>query len=190
MPESSKKALNKNEQSGDNFGLTSNKTHELVMGPLEPPYEITIDIDINPHDLKKTSDEFTLYSTDDDKSYSITLSIKDDMIEGDDQITLTFIEMDPDLSYTLEVYPGYGDPKYNLFQKVSYADLKMAEEEAGYFDSEESEEPEEEEGDDEVETETDEEPHEEAQIIEDDHKADDLEKFFDELVEEEGLNEY
>ena len=182
MPEKSKKALNRKEQAGSEFSLTSNRENELVVHPLKPPYEITIDLQVDPKDLESSDDKYILSSTDEKKSYEQTLTAKDDRIEGDDRITLTFRDLDPDLSYTLIVDPGFGDPQYALFTEVSYPDLKMAEEEAGYFDQEEKEEPEEEQEETEVDKFT-------QMTDEDEHDDSEVDEIYDEMVDEEGLKD-
>jgi len=182
MSKKSKKSLNRKEQAGQEFSLTSNKEHDMVVHPLKPPYEITIDLQVDPADMESSDDKFTLFSTDETKTYERTLTVEDDRVEGDDQITLTFKDLDPDLSYTLMVDPGFGDPQYALFTEVSYADLKMAEEEAGYFDQDESEEPEEEQDENEVDK-------YEQMIDEDDHELSEIDEIYDEMVDEEGLKD-
>ncbi|GEM_PF-3416939 len=182
MTQEAKKALNRGEQAGDEFAVVSNKKHELVVHPLRPPYEITIDLQVDPRDLKESDDKYTLFSTDENKTYSQTLTTADDKVEGDDQVTLTFTGLDPDLSYTLKVDPGFGDPEYDLFVEVSYADLKMAEEKAGYFDPDESEKPNEDEEETEVELSLEE-------TDEDDIDDADVNGLYDEIIEEEGLKE-
>lgn len=183
MPENSKKALNNSEQGGQAFTLTSSKKHQIVVHPLEPPYQITIDLQVDPEDLESSDDKYTLLSTDEAKSYKQILTPADDRFEGDDQITLTFKDLDPDLSYTLLVDPGYGDPEYAVFTEVAYADLKMAEEEAGYFDPDESEEPEDEEDDEfELDRFT-------KLPDEDEYEDKDLEEIYDEMIEEEEMKD-
>ncbi len=144
MSSTQKKALNKQEQAGQKFALATNKTHEVAVPLLQPPYELTIDFQINPDLVENADDEFTLFSTDTGKTYSRTLMVKDDCVKGDQQVTLKFTDLNPDLSYSLEIYPGYGAPKYLLFAEVPYADLKMAETDEGYLNTEETEKPEEE----------------------------------------------
>ena len=118
------------------------KQYEIIRIKQDNQSHKTIDIQIDPDDLENSNDKFTLYSTDKNRTYRITLSCKDDLIPDDDFTTLQFINLDPNLSYTLEVYSIYDKNPYKIFSNVLYTDLKKAEEQEGYL-IEENEEPEE-----------------------------------------------
>lgn len=107
------------------------------------PYELIIDIQLDPDDLEVQDDIFTLYSTDKDQSYFEVLTIKNDIILDDDFVTLRFTGLNPNLSYTLEINPGKGYPPYELFTDIKYDELKKAEEQEGHLEQDENEEPEE-----------------------------------------------
>lgn len=74
---------------------------------------LAIQLDIDPNEAESTDDKFTLYSTDEAKTYSQEKTIKDDKVDGDNCVDLKFTNLKPDLSYTLEVDPGEeGEPHY------------------------------------------------------------------------------
>ena len=68
-------------------------------------------------------DLFRLYSTEPEKSYDVTLTVKDDMTPGDKSIDLEFTGLNPDLNYTLEIDPGKEGASFHLFENVPYAEL-------------------------------------------------------------------
>jgi hypothetical protein len=105
-------------------------------------YEIIVDIQVDPEDLEIADDRFTLFSTDGPRTYERTLTIEDDLIPDDDFATLRYTNLNPNLSYTLEVDPGGSGTPYELFTDVAYPDLKKAEEQEGFLEPDENEEPE------------------------------------------------
>jgi hypothetical protein len=106
------------------------------------PYDLIIDIQLDPEDLEVQDDTFTLFSTDEHKSYMRVQTVKNDQIPADDFVTLLFVGLNPNLSYTLQVDPGSDIPSYNLFADVKYSKIKKAEEQEGVLEPEENEEPE------------------------------------------------
>jgi hypothetical protein len=71
---------------------------------------------INPNDAASRDDTFTLYSTDEENAYRKTLTVANDLIDGDENIDLEFSDVRDDLSYTLEVDLGAEGVVYNLFE--------------------------------------------------------------------------
>jgi hypothetical protein len=79
------------------------------------PFRVRLPID--PNDAASRDDTYTLYSTDEETSYRRTLTIANDLIEGDANVDLEFSDVRDDLSYTLEVDLGAEGVVYNLFEK-------------------------------------------------------------------------
>jgi len=124
------------------FRLNTHIRNEIVVSKLKAPYEVIIDIQVDPEDLESTDDRFMLFSTDKPRTYERTLTIKNDLIPDDDFATLRYTGLDPNLSYTLEVDSGIGGSQYELLTDVAYADLKKAEEQEGFIDPDDNEDPE------------------------------------------------
>lgn len=82
-----------------------------------------IQLMIDPDTKESQDDTFTLFSTDSAKSYSQTLTVKDDKVSYNDYLDLEFTGMDKDLSYSLEVNPGKEGEVYYLFENKSYGEL-------------------------------------------------------------------
>jgi len=111
----------KNEIVYDNFEngitLSTGKSYLIkVVG-------VQIDLEIDPHNPESGDDKFTLYSTDNNKTYSCEKNINDDMIPGDNKVSLIFYALPKDLSYSLEINPGANGRPYNLFENISYEQL-------------------------------------------------------------------
>ncbi|MFC1705250.1 hypothetical protein ACFL59_00325 [Planctomycetota bacterium] len=87
------------------------------------------ELEIDPDDKTAADDVYTLSSTDDQKTYCQKKTIRDDKVPGDGSLTLTYTDLNPDLSYSLLVDPGAeGDP-YHLFEDVPYDKLDGGDEE-------------------------------------------------------------
>lgn len=80
-------------------------------------------LNIDPDDEDAHNDAFTLYSTDDAKSYSQTLTVRDDKKPGDSYTDLKFTGMDKDLKYTLKIDLGNDLQPYFLFENTAFGDL-------------------------------------------------------------------
>ncbi|KMQ49648.1 hypothetical protein CHISP_3432 [Chitinispirillum alkaliphilum] len=85
---------------------------------------IHIRLPINPDDEKHQNDKYRLFSTDESRTYDRILTVKDDKIPCNDYLDLKYDELDPSLSYTLEIDHGEGGRKYYGFEKIRYEDLK------------------------------------------------------------------
>ena len=81
---------------------------------------LAIQLDINPDEAASKDDKFTLYSTDEAKTYSQEKTIKDDKVDGDEYVDLKFTDLKPDLSYSLEVDPGEDGEPYYVFEDRSF----------------------------------------------------------------------
>jgi hypothetical protein len=86
----------------------------------------SVRLNIDPNDPKSQNNTFTLFSTDDAKTYSKDQTVKDDQVPGDDYIDLKFTGLDTSLSYSLEINPGEDAGSYFLFKDVAYEDLNGA----------------------------------------------------------------
>jgi hypothetical protein len=59
----------------------------------------------------------------DDPPYDKTLTMKDDLVQGDEFAELLFEEVFTRGRFTLEVDPGGGKPKFTVFKEKSFLDL-------------------------------------------------------------------
>lgn len=84
---------------------------------------LIIELEIDPEDVAATDDAYTLFSADPGKSYSKTLTVKDDTVQGDDMVSLRFEKIKPDLTYSLEIDPGADGAKYLMFENIPYSEL-------------------------------------------------------------------
>jgi hypothetical protein len=84
---------------------------------------ILIELEIDPAEVSSQDDKYTLFCSDDKSIYSKTLTVKDDLIPGDDFLTLKFIKLESDHNYSLEIDPGTEGEPYFLFEKVPLEDL-------------------------------------------------------------------
>jgi hypothetical protein len=83
----------------------------------------SVRLDIDPNDPDSQDDTFTLFSTDDAKTFSKDQTVKDDQIPGDNYTDLKFTGLDTSLSYSLEINLGKDVGSYFLFEDVAYEDL-------------------------------------------------------------------
>jgi hypothetical protein len=84
-------------------------------------YHIRLNID--PKDKDSQEDTFALFSTDAAKSYSKTLTVKDDQVPGDSYTDLSFPDLDMSLSYSLKIDLGNDGHSYFLFENTPYGEL-------------------------------------------------------------------
>ncbi|HAJ79172.1 MAG TPA: hypothetical protein DCO75_05325 [Fibrobacteres bacterium] len=83
----------------------------------------TVRLNIDPDKPESQDDTFTLYSTDDAKTYKQKLTVKDDKVPGDNCLDLEFTGIDRNLSYSLEINSGKEGGEYLLFEDTSYEEL-------------------------------------------------------------------
>lgn len=100
--------------------LPTGQRHRLRV--LYPKLRVRLAID--PNDAKSRDDRFTLRSDDASSRYSRVLTIKDDLIEGDQFIDLLFERLVPNLSYSLEVDTGNEGEKYMAFERLGWEKLE------------------------------------------------------------------
>ena len=86
----------------------------------------SVRLNIDPNDPKSQNNTFTLFSTDDAKTYSKDQTVKDDQVPEDNYIDLKFTGLDTSLSYSLQINPGEDAGSYFLFKDVAYEDLNGA----------------------------------------------------------------
>jgi hypothetical protein len=84
-------------------------------------------LNIDPDDEDSQNDTFTLFSTDNAKSYSQTLTVQDDRQPGDEYTELKFSGLDKDLSYSLEIDLEKEGNKFFLFENKPYGELHGSE---------------------------------------------------------------
>ena len=80
-------------------------------------------LDIDPNSAKATDTTYSLVSTDPQKTYQQTKTIKDDTDRNDDMLSFTFTNVKKDLSYSLEIDPGAGGDKYFYFENMDFQEL-------------------------------------------------------------------
>ena len=80
-------------------------------------------LDIDPSSAKATDATYSLVSTDPQKTYQQTKTIKDDTDRNDDMLSFTFTNVKKDLSYSLEIDPGAGGEKYFYFENMDFQEL-------------------------------------------------------------------
>jgi hypothetical protein len=83
----------------------------------------SVRLNIDPNDPDSQDDTFTLFSTDDAKTFSKDQTVKDDQIPGDNYTDLTFSDMDTSLSYSLKIDLGKDGNSYFLFENTPYEEL-------------------------------------------------------------------
>ena len=80
-------------------------------------------MNIDPNDPDSQDDTYTLFSTDDAKTYSKDQTVKDDQVPGDSYTDLTFTDMDTSLSYSLKIDRGKDGEAYFLFENKPFEEL-------------------------------------------------------------------
>lgn len=95
---------------------------ELQM-PQSPQASIVIRLPIDPESEEAQDDTFRLYSTDQEKTYDHTLTVKDDKVDGDGFLDLEFPGLNTMLRYTLEIDPGSRGKSYFGFEDKAYREL-------------------------------------------------------------------
>jgi hypothetical protein len=94
-------------------GLTTTVVHRI------PSLRVRIGLD--PMDGENAKCKFTLTAS--DGSYSQTLTIQDDSLEGDQYVDLVFPDVRVSKAYTLTVDSGTKTGRYNIFEAVPYEDI-------------------------------------------------------------------
>jgi hypothetical protein len=82
-----------------------------------------IRLNIDPNDKDSQDDAFTLFSTDNAKSYNKVLTVKDDQVPGDSCTDLTFTNLDTSLSYSLKIDLGNGGKSSLFFENTPFGEL-------------------------------------------------------------------
>ncbi|NLD91773.1 MAG: hypothetical protein GX639_03800 [Fibrobacter sp.] len=81
--------------------------------------KLTVQLSIDPDDPDCQNDTFTLFSTDDVRSYEQVKTVQDDALKNNNTVELVFTDLDENLTYTLEHDNGDGD-KVVLLQNRAY----------------------------------------------------------------------
>jgi len=84
---------------------------------------LIFDLEISPDDTSVLDDKYTLFSTDENESYTQTLTVKDDKIDGDDKITLEYKDIIENLNYSLQVDTGSQGQVYFVFEDIPLEEL-------------------------------------------------------------------
>jgi len=103
----SKEALEELEEDEQENGSEKQETEKGTL-------KISLKIDLK--DTEAQDDTFTLYSTDNRKTYRQAKTVRDDTKKGNDTLDLEFTELDKQLDYTLEFEPGAGGQKEIMFK--------------------------------------------------------------------------
>src|SRR5512133_862516 len=81
---------------------------------------LSIKLKINPDDPDSQNFKFTLYSTDDERSYEQVKSVRDDALQNNNTTELLFTDLDENLTYTLEQDAGNGNPPKIILRNRAY----------------------------------------------------------------------
>jgi len=81
-----------------------------------------INLEIDPKNPKAAEEKYILFSNDEKKSFYQELTIKDNLIPNGNKLMLEFIDLKPELNYTLEVDSGNGET-YFIFENIPFDDL-------------------------------------------------------------------
>jgi hypothetical protein len=81
----------------------------------------TIRLRLDPNNPAYQNLKFTLYSTDDERSYEQVKTIRDDALQNNDTTELLFTDLDENLTYTFEYDAGNGKPPQIIFSNRAYA---------------------------------------------------------------------
>ncbi len=101
-------------------GLATEQTHTFRVTPV-PGLRLWVRVDIDPDDATTHDDRFVLTSP--DWGYRSTKTVRDDHVPGDDSLDLRYSGLRRDARYTLEAFPGEGEPSVVLFSNVPYDEL-------------------------------------------------------------------
>jgi uncharacterized phage infection (PIP) family protein YhgE len=71
--------------------------------------KLSVQLSIDPDDPDCQNDTFTLFSTDETRSYEQTKTVQDDALKNNNTVELIFTDLDENLSYTLEHDNGDGN---------------------------------------------------------------------------------
>jgi hypothetical protein len=82
-----------------------------------------IRLNIDPNDKDSADDTYTLFSTDEAKTYNKALTVKDDQVPGDSYTDLKFTDLDKALSYSMEIDLGADGHSYLTFENTPYGEL-------------------------------------------------------------------
>jgi len=99
------------------FEIKTGETSTLVY----PTPIIHIRLFIDPTEASTDDDKYKLFAS--NGSYSKTLTVKDDKIEGDKFIDLVFDGLKSKWNYTLEIDPGAEGKPYKVFEDVPFKEL-------------------------------------------------------------------
>lgn len=80
-------------------------------------------LSIDPAKDDADDDAYILFSTDQNTSYSKTLTVKDDKIKGDEYLDLEFSDLIDGLNYSLKILPGNKEKGYFLFEDKPYKEI-------------------------------------------------------------------
>jgi hypothetical protein len=80
----------------------------------------SVKLKLNPGDPDCQKFKFTLYSTDDEKSYEQVKTVNDDALQNNKSLELLFTDLDENLTYTLELDAGNGNPPKILLRNRAY----------------------------------------------------------------------
>ncbi len=81
---------------------------------------LKVSLKIEPDDADAREDSYILYSTDRERTYQQVKTVKDDTIQGNDTLDLTFTDVDKSLRYTLEIDKRSSGRKVYIFRNRAY----------------------------------------------------------------------
>lgn len=83
---------------------------------------LKVSLEINPKAKSAQDDVYTLFSTDDAKTYVQSKTVKDDADKRNNTLDLVFTDLDTSLAYTLEVDPGAQGKTYVIFKNRPFGE--------------------------------------------------------------------
>ena len=82
-------------------------------------------LDIDPADASTIDEKFVLVGLNGSaRAYEQTRTTKDDVEQGDRFLDLIYTDLVPDLTYSLEIETGNGQPKHICFEDVPWSELE------------------------------------------------------------------
>jgi len=96
---------------------------EYLIKDIFPNIILTIELEIDPNNIDAQDDRYTLICSDDISVYSKTLTLRDDHEQGDEFLTLKFMDLVEGHNYTLKIDPGKDEEPYAIFEDVPLENL-------------------------------------------------------------------
>lgn len=96
---------------------------EYLIKDIFPNIILTIELEIGSDNIDAQDDRYTLICSDDISVYNKTLTLRDDHEQGDEFLTLKFMDLVAGHNYTLKIDPGKDEEPYAIFEDVQLENL-------------------------------------------------------------------